>query len=65
MGAAGSVVVLSALESASREDLLAVIGLLQRQVAAAETRAEAAEARVEQAEAQTAELAAANEEVPS
>src|SRR5215469_16403750 len=37
----------SALESASREDLLAVIGLLQRQVAAAE--------------AQAAELAAANE----
>jgi transposase len=44
----------SALESASREDLLAVIGLLQRQVAAAEARAEAAEA-------QAAELAAANE----
>ena len=37
----------SVVESASREDLLAVIGLLQRQVAAAE--------------AQTAELAAANE----
>lgn len=37
----------SGLESASREDLLAVIGLLQRQVAAAE--------------AQAAELAAANE----
>jgi transposase len=45
---------LSALESASREDLLVVIGLLQRQVAAAEVRAEAAEA-------QAAELAAANE----
>ncbi|WP_200263447.1 IS66 family transposase [Streptomyces sp. HSG2] len=44
----------SALESASREDLLALIGLLQRQVAAAETRAEAAEARA-------AELAVANE----
>lgn len=44
----------SAVESASREDLLAVIGLLQRQVAAAEARAEAAEA-------QAAELAAANE----
>src|SRR5689334_8588280 len=38
---------LSGLESASREDLLAVIGLLQRQVAAVE--------------AQAAELAAANE----
>jgi transposase len=44
----------SAFESASREDLLAVIGLLQRQVAAAEARAEAAEL-------QAAELAAANE----
>jgi transposase len=44
----------SALESASREDLLALIGLLQRQVAAAEARAEAAEA-------QAAELAVANE----
>jgi transposase len=38
----------------SREDLLALIGLLQRQVAAAEARAEAAEA-------QAAELASANE----
>jgi hypothetical protein len=38
---------LSAVESASREDLLVVIGLLQRQV--------------EAAEAQAAELAAANE----
>jgi transposase len=44
----------SALESASREDLLMLIGLLQRQVAAAEVRAEAAEA-------QAAELAVANE----
>jgi transposase len=44
----------SALESASREELLALIGLLQRQVTAAEARAEAAEA-------QSAELAAANE----
>lgn len=44
----------SALESASREDLLTLIGLLQRQVAAAEARAEAAEARA-------AELAVANE----
>ncbi|MER6076378.1 DUF6444 domain-containing protein [Streptomyces sp. NPDC001817] len=44
----------SAFESASREDLLAVIGLLQRQVAAAEARAGAAEARA-------AELAAADE----
>ncbi|MFJ9483991.1 IS66 family transposase [Streptomyces mirabilis] len=44
----------SALESASREDLLTLIGLLQRQVAAAEARAEAAEA-------QAAELVVANE----
>jgi len=44
----------SALESASREELLALIGLVQRQVTAAEARAEAAEA-------QAAELAAANE----
>jgi transposase len=44
----------SALESASREDLLTLIGVLQRQVAAAEARAEAAEA-------QAAELAVANE----
>ncbi|MER6076366.1 DUF6444 domain-containing protein [Streptomyces sp. NPDC001817] len=44
----------SAVESASCEDIRAVIGLLQRQVAAAEARAEAAEA-------QAVELAAANE----
>ncbi|MET7544106.1 IS66 family transposase [Streptomyces sp. NPDC005507] len=44
----------SGLECASREDLLALIGLLQRQVAAAEARAGAAEA-------QAAELAVANE----
>src|SRR5512147_40369 len=44
----------SALESASREELLVLIGLLQRQV-------EVAEARAERAEAQAAELAAANE----
>ncbi|SCF67908.1 hypothetical protein GA0115260_101107 [Streptomyces sp. MnatMP-M27] len=44
----------SALESASREELLALIGLLQRQVTAAEARAEVAEAQV-------GELAAANE----
>ncbi|WP_330358804.1 IS66 family transposase [Streptomyces chartreusis] len=44
----------SALESASREDLLTLIGLLQRQVAAAEARAEVAEA-------QAAELTVANE----
>jgi len=42
-----------------------VIGLLQRQVAAAETRAEAAEARAERAEAQAAELAVANERLTS
>jgi transposase len=46
------VVMVWGLGSASREDLLAVIGLLQRQVTAVEARAVAAEA-------QAAELAAA------
>jgi transposase len=55
------VAVSSALESASCEDLLTVIGLLQRQVEVVEARAAAAEARCLVVEGQNATLAAANE----
>lgn len=52
---------LSGLESASREDLLTVIGLLQRQVSADEARAAAVEARCVRLEEQNSELLATNE----